>query len=236
MAAAGKLSAHGVQARSLVLQVHDEVGRMLDAGQYPPGSAVGISELSRRFGISATPVREALARLAAQGQLQFHGNVGYRVPEPPSAQDYLDWATARIAVESTALQAAFGPLDARLIDQAEAINDTMRTTRFDSSAASVARYTDLNQRFHAALVAVSRNPLLAEMQDRLYAGSRFARVFVGRARPATREVVAEHQRIVDALRAGEPARAALALREHIVDSLERDARLAERAPALRRLI
>ena len=230
------MKATPVQARSLVLQVRDEVARLIDAGHYRPGDPVGISELARRFAISATPVREALARLAAEGRLHFHDNVGYKVPEPPTAQEYLDWATARIAVESTALQAAFGPLDGRAIDQAEAINEAMRAARFDSSAASVEQYSELNRRFHAELVAVSRNPLLIDMQARLYAGGRFARVFVGRSEPATALIVAEHQRIIDALRAGEPALAARALREHIVDSLERDARLSDRAPALRRLV
>jgi DNA-binding GntR family transcriptional regulator len=197
---------------------------------------VGISDLARRFEISSTPVREALAGLAAEGRLLFHENIGYRAPALPTAREYADWAAARIAVESSALLFAFGPIDSSLLDAAESINEEMRRTAWDGAGSSARRYSELNYRFHAAIVAVARNPLLDELQERLYRGRHFANVFIGRGMPAIEQVVAEHQRIVDALRRGDTGKAAGELRIHIVQSLERDARVAEAAPALRRLL
>ena len=112
----------------------------------------------------------------------------------------------------------------------------MRRARFGSDALSVQRYSALNRDFHAALVAMAGNPLFTDMQRRLYAGRHFATVFVGREPPAREAVVAEHQRILDRLRRGRVREAARALREHIIDSLERDARMADVTPALRRLL
>jgi DNA-binding GntR family transcriptional regulator len=112
----------------------------------------------------------------------------------------------------------------------------MRRTRWDGAGSSARRYSELNRRFHAAIVAVARNPLLDDLQQRLYAGRHFANVFIGRGMPAVEQVVAEHQRIVDALRRGETAEAARQLQAHIVQSLERDARVADAAPSLRRLM
>jgi DNA-binding GntR family transcriptional regulator len=225
-----------VRARSLVVQVHEELIQLIDRGDFPPGCSLSITDLARRFEVSSTPVREALARLAAEGRVTFHENIGYRIPDLPTARDYSDWAAARIAVESSALLYAFGPLDDKLLDEADAVNDEMRRTRWAGDSASVARYSDLNRRFHAALVGLARNPLLTDMQHRLYAGRHFSNVFIGRGIPAIADVVAEHQRIVDALRHGDVSEAAWQLRAHIVQSLERDARVPEVAPALRRLM
>lgn len=225
-----------VRAKGLVLQVHDEMVRLMDGGQFPPGTSVSISELARRFEVSSTPVREALARLAAENRLVFHENIGYRVPEPPTAREYADWAAARIAVESSALLYTFGPIDGNLVDLADSINDELRRRTFGRDSVSVRRYSELNRRFHAAVVALARNPLLTEMQHRLYAGHHFSNIFIGRGMPAREQVVAEHQQIVGALRAGDAGGAAALLRAHIVESLERDAQVSDASPALRRLI
>jgi DNA-binding GntR family transcriptional regulator len=225
-----------VRAKGLVRQVHAEIVQLIDSGSFPPGCSVSITDLARRFEVSATPVREALARLAAEGRLVFHENIGYRIPDLPTAREYADWAAARIAVESSALLYTFGPIDGNLLDAAESSNDEMRRTKWDGDSASVYRYSELNRRFHAAIVALARNPLLTDMQHRLYVGQHFSNIFIGRGMPAVAHVVAEHQQIVDALRTGDVGGAARQLRIHIVQSLERDAQATEVSPALRRLM
>ena len=50
-------------------------------GDVPPGARLGQVELAERFGISRTPVREALRRLAGEGLVDFHSNRGFRVAD-----------------------------------------------------------------------------------------------------------------------------------------------------------
>ncbi len=50
-------------------------------GEVPPGARLGQVELAERFGISRTPVREALRRLAGEGLVDFHSNRGFRVTD-----------------------------------------------------------------------------------------------------------------------------------------------------------
>ena len=50
-------------------------------GEVPPGARLGQVELAERFGISRTPVREALRRLAGEGLVDFHSNRGFRVAD-----------------------------------------------------------------------------------------------------------------------------------------------------------
>jgi DNA-binding GntR family transcriptional regulator len=87
-------------------------------------------------------VREAFGRLAAEGQLHFVDNIGYSVPALPAARDYVDWAVARVVVESSALLYMLGPLDARLLDEADAINERLngrhRPRRHPGSPAQLA--------------------------------------------------------------------------------------------------
>lgn len=224
-----------VRARGLVAQVTDEVRARLASDAYPPGTAVSIARLVAELGVSHTPVREALARLAAEGLLRFEDNIGYSVPPLPTARDYTDWAVARLVIECNALLYVLGPLDARLIDEADAINARIAATDFGSSAEGVRAYSEANWAFHAKLIGLARNPLLDDAHARLYRAPQFSRIFLGRGIRNQTRVVAEHRAILRQLRRGERAAAAEALRTHIVDSLERDARLAQAAVSLKRL-
>ncbi len=224
-----------VRARSLVAQIHDEVAQLIGSGAYAPGQAVGIADLAKRFDVSPTPVREALARLAAQGQLSFVDNIGYSVPPLPGAKDYSDWAVARLVVESNALQYILGPIDNRLLEEAHAINDEIRHSDFGTTADSVRRFSELNWAFHAKLISLARNPLLDEVHARLYRSPQFSRIFLGRGVVHQKRVAAEHARVLAQLARGDRLAAAAALRAHIVDSLQRDARLSDISISLKRL-
>ena len=202
-----------IRARSLVVQVYDEVLRRIGSGGAAPGSALGIAELARDLGVSPTPVREALQRLRAEGHLLFVENIGYRLPEPP----------------------ILGPIDTRLLDEAQAINAEIRSTDFGISQAGIRKFSELNWHFHAKLLALARNPLLDEVHTRLYAAPQFSRIFLGRGILHQAEVVAEHDKVLDELRRGDRVAAAGAQREHIVESLERDARLSDLSISLKRL-
>ncbi len=225
-----------VRARGLVTQIHEEMRRRIAAGDHPPGSAVSIADVAKHFGVSATPVREALARLAAEGQLCFVDNIGYSVPAMPVARDYVDWAVARMVVESNALLYIAGPLDARALDAAEAINARIRTTAFGTGHDGIRAFSELNWRFHATLIGLARNPLLDDLHARLYAAPQFSRIFLGRGIPNQALVATEHATVLRQLRRGDRTAAALALRDHIVDSLERDARLSDVSVSLQRLV
>jgi DNA-binding GntR family transcriptional regulator len=86
------------------------------------------------------------------------------------------------------------------------------------------------------VIALSRNPTLSDLHRRLYAAPQFSRIFLGRGIPNQAEVAREHDAIIAALRSGDHAGAAVAMRAHIVESLERDARMAEVSLSLRRLV
>jgi DNA-binding GntR family transcriptional regulator len=225
-----------IKPRSLAAQVYEEVQRMISAGEIAPGAAVNIAEMVRHTGVSQTPVREALARLAAEGQLIFVHNLGFRLPDAPTAKQYTDWAVSRVIVESNALRYILGPIDSRIVDQAEAINLQIGRTDFGTSAGGIRKFSELNWRFHATLISLGRNPMLEEVHARLAVMPQFSRIFLGRGILNKKEVTLEHEEIIAQLRKGDREAAALALRDHIVDSLERDAQLTDTTISLRRIV
>ena len=102
-----------LRARGLATQVYEEAGRLVGGAEFESEATVGIADFARRFRVSATPVREAFARLTAEGRLSFAENVDDSIPAMPTARQYTDWAVARLVLESDALLYAHGPLDAR---------------------------------------------------------------------------------------------------------------------------
>ena len=224
-----------VRARGLVLQVHEEMRRRIAAGAFPPGTAVVIADIAKQLGVSATPVREAFSRLAAEGQLRFVDNFGYSVPALPVAKDYVDWAIARIVVEANAMLYIMDPTDSTILAEAEAINARIRGTAFGTDHEGIRLYSELNWAFHTQLIRLAGNPLLSDVHQRLYAAPQFSRIFLGRGIPNQTRVAAEHDKVLRQLRRGDRAGAAQALRHHIIDSLQRDARMSDVSVSLKLL-
>lgn len=68
------------RARDPFRHALDEIRVRLECGEFQPGAAVVITDAARRLGVSTTPVREALARLAGEGLVEDGPNGGYVVP------------------------------------------------------------------------------------------------------------------------------------------------------------
>lgn len=77
--------------------------------------------------------------------------------------------------------------------------------------------------------------MLTDLHARLYAAPQFGRIFLGRGILNQAHVVDEHRQVLKQLRGGDYEAASLALRDHIVDSLERDARMSDVSVSLRRV-
>src|SRR4028119_2091740 len=68
-----------IQPNSVADLAYERIRGLVLSGELAPGTRLGQVELAERFGISRTPVREALRRLAGEGLGDFHSNRGFRV-------------------------------------------------------------------------------------------------------------------------------------------------------------
>lgn len=175
--------------------------RILD-GRYSHGYRLVLDRLARELEVSVVPVREAIRRLEAEQFVSFERNVGARV-SGINPVEYRHTMQTLAIVEAAATALAAPLLTSRQLERAAEVNERMRRSldQFDPVA-----FTRLNRTFHRTLTAPCPNPDLVEVVERSWArlasirDSTFAFV-PGRSH----ESVAEHDRILELIRAGADA-------------------------------
>ncbi len=203
------------------------VREMILTGRVEHGTQLRQRDLAAQLGVSPTPVREALRRLEAEGLLESDPHRGSTViaSDDPGA----DSQRIRAVLEAHAAADAAERIDERQLAELEAINKQLAAL----GARDPAARTELDARFHAAVVEAADSPMLASLVGLLWRGiPHGAHV----ARPA-KQTVREHAELIAALRDGDGPRAAELARVHVLGAPARAAparRGARRAAPQRR--
>ncbi|HWI21224.1 MAG TPA: GntR family transcriptional regulator [Baekduia sp.] len=201
-----------------------ELRRMIQSGELPPGTRLRQTEIAERYGVSTTPVREALTALSRQGLIKHDTHRG-AVVFVPSIEDVHENYEIRIALEPLATQLAAENLTDPELDEIEAITERFKTlmTSIRAGGAVPIEYVVLDGEFHRAIVAGSRRPRLTEIIDALrdtadgypqVANARQTDGFMERSQ-------SDHEQITTALRARDGERAGRLAREHLEFALSR---------------
>ena len=199
-------------------------------GELAPGDRLPTEpELSTRYGVSRSTVREALRVLSSQNLVETTRGVsgGSFVVHPRAehVRDYLEVALGLLAVgDEVSVEALLEVRDLLEVPAAglaaqratpEQLAE-LRATLLDPASTESAAMHECNHRFHALLVAAAGNPLLEVVAQPVYRTlvTRFAR---GEAElPFWEEVVDDHRLILAAVEAGESDRAQELARAHLV--------------------
>ena len=215
-----KLEATGRQETltrpALAVELVDRLRQMIVDGDLEPGGKVPEKALTERFGVSRTPVREALKVLAAEGYIRLIPNRGSVVAEL-TIED-LEEAFPIIA----ALEGAAGELACHNASDAEIAairktNDAMHTA---FEAGDMPAYFDLNQRIHGAILSAARNPMLLGHHRKVAQLVQRARYQANRTPKRWHEALVEHDAIVVALEARDGERLGRLMKEHLEHKLE----------------
>ncbi|MCU0272569.1 MAG: GntR family transcriptional regulator [Acidimicrobiales bacterium] len=212
---------HGAErpARSRSEEAHRALKRLLLSGEFPIGHRLGEERLGARIGVSRTPVREALARLHAEGLVRRHPEGGYE-PVFPDMDRIGELYEVRKALELLAVrrtQGSGGSAGASSHDR-----DALLALRHDWAAMleDPAGHADpefvlVDEDFHVRLALASGNHALAELLGTVNERIRLVRVHDFLAADRIVATVEEHLGIVDALLADDPEGAAGRLEAHI---------------------
>ncbi len=166
--------------------------------------------MAEQLGISRTPVREALARLAQDGFVDIQPRKGVFVRRK-SLEEVLEMIIAWAALESMAARLA-----ADRATDAELKSVRALAVRFSASQAelNISEYSDNNIRLHQRIFEISHCALLKTMADGLFLHMRAVRRrAMGEGDRAERSVV-DHLEIIEALESRDPEAAATRVREH----------------------
>ncbi|MCZ0986154.1 GntR family transcriptional regulator [Streptomyces diastatochromogenes] len=186
-----------VQRSSVRGQILDALRTALVAGELKPGEVYSAPVLGERFGVSATPVREAMQQLALEGAVEVVPNRGFRVVER-GARELAELAEVRALIEVPVMlrlaRAVPAERWAELRPLAEA---TVRA----ASSGCVATYAESDRAFHRAVLSLSGNEQLVRLAEDLHRRSQWPLVG-GPVRHGRAQLVAdaaEHTALLDAL-------------------------------------
>jgi DNA-binding GntR family transcriptional regulator len=179
---------------------------------YAPGVELRLDErdLSSRFGVSRTPLREALAQLESEGLVRIVPRRGIYIVRKTKAE-IVDMITVWAALESMAASLA-----TKIATDAEIarLHELVDVFTNDKVAANLGEYSDANIRFHQAIIALGRSPLIMRITDDLFFHVRAIRQRTIVERDRARRSVVDHQEIVAAIEARHSERAERLVREH----------------------
>jgi DNA-binding GntR family transcriptional regulator len=201
---------------SIPLRLHDEVvGKlrgMIMRCELLPGSRVSERKLCDRFGISRTPLREALKVLAASGLVEIWPNRGARI-SPLRAAEVADVFDVLALLERRAGELAASHLDARGLAGLQRLHKRLilhAGLKQQESALKV----DLQ--IHRTLVKAAGSATLLSVHDEIAIKVERARYIVGASPERVHEAMQEHERILEAVLSLDAGRMADELYAHCV--------------------
>ena len=182
-----------------------ELRNMIVDGRLAAGERINEVHLAQQLGISRTPLREALARLAQEGAIRGVPRIGYFV-RPLTLEEFEQIYAIRPLLDPEALRLAGLPSPERL-ERLRKINDEI------SRASDADTIIGLDDDFHFELVATCPNKVLVDLIKQFSQRTRRYELALMRERSNVQHTVEDHERILRALRKGDLEAACAALKQ-----------------------
>jgi len=194
-------------------QIYEALRDSIIRNVYGPNSVMPIDRLAEDFGVSATPVREALVRLEAEGLVTLIPNKGAMVTDVKADDILNNWEMRQLLEPYAASKSASLIPESELESLRQAIID-MRQAPFDND-----RYVASDTRMHEILYIHLPNTFLKDTIRRVHQMSIRIRYFpehsLAMHDQVVNEVVTEHLIIIDALKTKDPARIFESVQSHL---------------------
>ncbi|MFF0161467.1 GntR family transcriptional regulator [Streptomyces sp. NPDC005263] len=203
-----------VQRSSVRGQILDALRTALVAGDLRPGEVYSAPALGERFGVSATPVREAMQQLALEGAVEVVPNRGFRVVVR-GARELAELAEVRALIEVPVMLRLARTVPAERWSHLRPLAEA--TVRAASSGCR-ATYAESDRAFHRALLALAGNEQLLQIAEDLHRRAQWPLVGGPGARGRAELVAdaAEHVTLLEALAAGDLDAVRTLVGEHFI--------------------
>lgn len=215
-----------ISRRGLADQIYDVLlGRIIEQ-HYGPGVKLNIDALARELGVSSSPVREALAKLAAVKLAVANSYVGYSIaPVPDNAwfeeawrfRSLMEpWAAGEAAIHRPADEIA--RMHTSMDSLRELLTDAPRVSRPSGIPAENYAIFKTDVMFHRAVLHASRNRVMIRSFEEMNVHLQFARLAREMPERVVRVTIAEHEAVVDAIERGDSEAAKAAMANHLLQS------------------
>jgi DNA-binding GntR family transcriptional regulator len=180
-------------------------------------------KLAQDFGISRTPVREAMAQLESEGFVRSVPRRGIYVVRKTKAE-VIEMITAWAALESMAARLATQTATA---DQIASLRQMFTTFEGDEVRAHLDEYSEVNIEFHQTIIKLSGNRVLIEMAENLFTHMRMIRRKTIVEKDRVDRSIQDHIKIIEALESRATDRAEELVRDHALGLADHVARYAD---------
>jgi DNA-binding GntR family transcriptional regulator len=202
-----------VRRHSVRGQILDALRTALVSGDLVPGEVYSAPVLGERYGVSATPVREAMQQLAQEGAVEVVLNRGFRVAER-SAGELAELAEVRALIEVPVMLRLGRTVPA---ERWAELRPLAEATSMAAAVGDRAAYADRDRAFHRAVLSLAGNQQLVMVADELHRRSQWPLVSAPTVRHADLVAdAAEHTALLDALIAEDLTAVQSLVREHFM--------------------
>lgn len=193
-------------------QLYGLLRRGIMDGTLLPGSSITGRSIAERFGLSPTPVRDALKRLEADGVVESRNKSAYFVIDL-SREQYLEVLDVRQEIEGFAAARAAREATPDDVDRIEALNERYASTT------DLLETIRINFAFHFEIYKLAGSQLLIDLIENLWMRIGPS-MYLHAEEYDTAAVARNHQLLIKALRASDPGAAATALRRDLKDAIK----------------
>ena len=204
------------RSRQAAPQIFDRLREAIVSLELVPGAVLSRAELAETFGVSQTPVRDALLKLGEEGLVDIfpqHATVVSRIDVDAARQAHF----LRRSIECEIAHVLAGsPRDDGLLVRLRAQIDVQAALM---GGPSLREFIDADRAFHRLMYVAAAMPQLFELVQRHSGHVDRLRLLHLPTQGKQQEIVRDHRRIVDAIAAGDPGAAQAAVREHLSGTL-----------------
>ena len=199
-------------------RLYDELRERILSFDLPPGAVLSRTDLAASYGVSQTPVREALQRLAQDGLVLIYPQSKTLVA-PIDMKKLGETHFLRVAVETEVVRRLAVSRPAGTVKRAGAIVQMQRA--LIEADGDMSMFVDLDRQFHRTLFeAVGMGALHVMLTDRLGHLYRCQRLELPRE-GKLQDIVRAHQEILDGIASEDPEKAGAAMRDHLSGTISR---------------
>jgi DNA-binding GntR family transcriptional regulator len=205
-----------IDRRPLPKLVADRLRDLITRGELLPGERLNERLLTKRFGISRTPLREAIGILASEGLVTSAPNRGAVVASLTSA-DAEDMFQVMAVLEALGGELACQRATDRDIAEVRALHEQMRVHH---AKRDLDTYFDFNQRIHQKIIDCARNRELTDVYRRISVRIRRARYLANLSRERWDHAMQEHEQILEELMKRDNTQLKALLAQHLENKYE----------------
>jgi DNA-binding GntR family transcriptional regulator len=217
------MNASRIAPLALYQEVAERLRERIFSHELPPGTWVDEQALAEQYGISRTPLREALKVLASEGLVTLKPRRGCYVTEI-SERDLDEVFSVMAMLEGECARASAGRASAAELKQLQAIHAELERAAAEED---IDGFFEANQAFHHALQSIADNRWLLHVIEDLRKVIKLSRHHSLFSEGRLEQSLAEHRAILDALLARDAERAEALMRAHIRSGRAALARIAE---------